>query len=268
MSREQSPIQKKAFKLWCSLGRPRSSKEIADTLDITPELVRKWKSYYKWEQEPDPKRGAPKGNSNARGNKGGKGAPPQNDRAVKHGLFRRFLPDDEETREIYDMVSVMSPLDILWESIVTKATNIIKSQRIMHVRDRDDETKVLKRSKPMEYGDEEEWEYQHAWDKQARALTSQATAMTALTRMIKEYEDLLRATPQEDVSEEHRLRLDKLKAEVDKAKTDTEKAKHELQDMRGDNESDAHAQAGDYAAALNAQAADVFSGEGEDNEEA
>jgi uncharacterized protein YjcR len=51
MSRQQSPIQKKAFKLWCDSGRPRSSKAIAEALGITNELIRKWKSYYGWVDE-------------------------------------------------------------------------------------------------------------------------------------------------------------------------------------------------------------------------
>lgn len=226
MSREQSPIQKKAFKLWCSLGRPRSAKEIAETLEITPELVRKWKSYYKWEKEPDPpgaKRGAPKGNRNAKGNKGGKGAPAKNDRAVKHGLFRRFLPDDEETREIYDMIEEMSRLDILWEAIKIKWTNIIRSQKIMFVKDSEDKTveRIEERNGNV-WG--EKWEVQQAWDKQGNALKAQAAAMVALSRMIKEYEELLRATPPDEVKEEQRLRLDKLKADVAKTQAEAKAA--------------------------------------------
>lgn len=227
MSRQQSPIQKKAFKLWCEMGRPRSSKAIAETLGVTNELIRKWKSYYNWVDEPDPRPGAPRGNRNAKSNKGGSGGPEKNDHAVKHGLFRKFLPDDPETLEIFDATADMSPLEMLWTSIRIAWTNIIRAQKIQHVSNKDEMIKELKKQKfevvtkgrgknkeiiPVVI--EEEWNFQFAWDRQATGLNSQSAAMTNLTRMIKQYEDMLRAIPPDQVHEEQKLRIVKLKAEV------------------------------------------------------
>lgn len=219
MAREQSPDQIRAFKFWCESGRTLKPAAIASELGVNSSLIRKWKSYYKWDEQEDPKpksRGAPHGNKNAMNNKGGPGGPHGNSKAVTHGLFRKFLPQDEETLEIYDMTAQLSPLDILWEGIRIKWTNFIRSQSIQHVKDQKDITKVLKKKKPGMFGAEQEWEYQQPWDKQAVALTSQSAALNIIARLIKQYEETLRSMPAEEVQEEHKLRIQKLKLEVEK----------------------------------------------------
>ncbi|QRG70632.1 hypothetical protein JNE38_16585 [Brevibacillus choshinensis] len=193
--------------------------------------------------------GAPKGNKNAVGNSGG-AAPMRNLNAVTHGFFRKFFP--EETLEIMEQIETRSPLDMLWDNIVIQYTAIIRAQQIMFVRDQEDETKVLKKFKPGMFGDEKEWEYQHAWDKQATFLQAQSRAMATFQSLIRQYEELCNKGL---ATEEQRLRVEKLKLEVG--------------NLRGDTDGDAHQQNSGYAAALNAQAADVFADEvNEDGEEA
>ncbi|OIJ12670.1 hypothetical protein BKP37_12775 [Anaerobacillus alkalilacustris] len=233
MSREPSPKRFEALKIWLKSGREKKLKEIAEELGISASQVRKWKCVDRWDEIPDTpsKRGAPYRNKNAVGNKGG-GAPEGNQNAYKHGMFAKWLPNDQETKEIYAAVREgMSTLDILYEEILISFTNFIRAQKIMFVKDINDETKVLKKQKKQlenqrvdtdegskieqyEVFVEEEWEYQHAWDKQAKLLTSQAAAMRALTSKIKQYEEMIRSMPPEMVSEEHRLRMDKMKADI------------------------------------------------------
>ncbi|WP_165571513.1 phage terminase small subunit [Cytobacillus praedii] len=233
MSRPISPNRLKALKIWLKSGREKKPKEIAEELGISSSQVRKWKSVDKWDEIPDTpsKRGAPYRNKNAVGNKGG-GAPEGNQNAVKHGLFRKWLPDDEETKEIYDAAREgMSMLDILYEEILIGFTNFIRAQKIMFVQDKNDETKVIRKNKEMydskkigkgedekletylSYS-EQEYEIQFAWDKQARALTAQAAASRALANKIKQYEEMVRSLPPDEVQEEHRLRVEKLKADI------------------------------------------------------
>lgn len=223
MSRQISPKRLKALKLWLQSGRQKKPKEIAEELGISASQVRKWKCVDKWEEIPDsyPKRGAPYRNKNAVGNKGG--APLGNQNAVKHGYFKKWLPNDEELQEIYEAVREgMSTLDIVYEEILVMFTNFIRAQKIMYVKDKEDMTQVIKKQKS--YSDDKssseeiEYEIQHAWDKQAKALTSQAAAMAAISRKIKQYEELLRTLPPEEVKEEHRLRINKIKADIDTAK--------------------------------------------------
>ncbi len=164
--------------------------------------------------------GAPKGNQNAVGNDGG--APKGNSNAVTHGFFRKFFP--EETLEIMEQIETRSPLDMLWDNIVIQYTAIIRAQQIMFVRDQQDETRVLKKQKEGETSFEQEWEYQHAWDKQATFLQAQSRAMATLQSLIRQYEDMCNKGL---ATEEQRLRIEKLKGEVklleQKATAETDK---------------------------------------------
>ncbi|MFJ2042229.1 phage terminase small subunit [Paenibacillus taichungensis] len=153
--------------------------------------------------------GAPKGNKNAKGNKGGNGGPYGNEKAVTHGFFRKYFPAD--TIEIMEQIEKRSPLDMLWDQIMIQYTAIIRAQQIMYVEDKNDLTKVLKKEKPGMFGDEKEWEFQFAWDRQATFLNAQSRAMSTLQSLIKQYEDMCR---QGTADEEQQLRISKLKAEV------------------------------------------------------
>lgn len=228
MPRESSPKRLEALKIWIKSGREKKLKDIADELGVSAGQVRKWKCIDRWDDIPNTpnKRGAPYRNKNAVGNNGG--APTGNQNAYKHGMFAKWMPNDQETLEIYEATREMPMLDLLYEEIRIAFTNFIRAQKIMFVKDINDETKVLKKHKKQlerdknEDGEiesyetyvEEEWEYQHAWDKQAKALTSQAAAMRALTSKVKQYEELLRTLPPEEIKDEHRLRITKLKADI------------------------------------------------------
>lgn len=233
MARPMSPKRLKALKIWLNSGREKQPKEIAEELGVSSGLVRKWKSVDKWEEIPDipNKRGAPYRNKNAAGNKGG-GAPLGNENAVKHGLFRKWLPDDEEYQEIYEAAREgMTMLDILYEEILMSFTNIVRAQKIMFVQDKEDLSKYLKKNKEM-YDNvkvgkgedasvetrlsytEQEYEIHTAADKHAKALTSQAAAMRTLTGKIKQYEEMIRSMPPDQVKEEHRLRIEKMKVDI------------------------------------------------------
>lgn len=229
MAPKRSPLEKKAFKMWCDAGRPRTTKWIADKLDINPEMVRKWKHYYEWDSREDPHPGAPRGNRNAKGNKGG--APPGNANAVKHGLFRKFMPQDEEFQEIMELAAEMDPLDMIWQNIVTQFTAIIRAPSIMHVTGKDEMIKELKKQKfevhskgrgkdkelvpvPIEV----EYEFQWAWDRYATYLKAQSTAMTALNSSIKQF---LSAAPEND---ERRAKLELMQAQVEKVRAEAKEA--------------------------------------------
>jgi hypothetical protein len=110
-----------------SLGKKKLV-DIAKELGVSPGLIRKWKSQDKWSDElsvtlpkesvtvTEPKKnyktvktkvkGAPKGNKNAYGNKGGKGGPTGNKNALKHGAYATTYRDflEEEDQAILDAV--------------------------------------------------------------------------------------------------------------------------------------------------------------------
>ncbi len=215
-------------------------KDIATKYGVSINTVKSWKQRYKWDRKrthTEPEKGAhkkkkgctqfqpgnrasvghgpPKGNKNALGNKGGHGGPPGNNRATKHGFFKRIFPDDEETLAIVEEIQVKSPIEILWEQIVIQYTAIARAQKLMFVKDQEDLTKVLKRTKDSENMSEREWELQHAWDKHASFLTAQSRAIRTLEQLIARYEKMLLGDLE---AEEQQLRIEKLKGEIAKLK--------------------------------------------------
>lgn len=203
-------------------------KDLAEKYGVTINTIKSWKQRYDWNRKSvhtkeeenkksmHTKRGAPKGNKNAKGNPGG-AAPIGNKNAETHGFFSKYLP--EETLQIMQEIETKSPIDMLWENIMIQYTAIIRSQRLMYVKDQDDLTKVLKREKQssgeMSNSWEEEYELQFAWDKQANFLQAQSRAMSELRSMIKQYEELLKSSL---ATEEQKLRIEKLKVDIEKVK--------------------------------------------------
>ncbi|MBE1446809.1 phage terminase small subunit [Paenibacillus sp. OAS669] len=109
MSRERSPNLEKAFKLWCEGDRKRKLSSIAKELGVRPEMIRKWKHIDNWEERPDPgprRRGAPDGNKNALGNRGGKGGPERNKHALRHGEYETIWLDALEPEEQIRLMEV------------------------------------------------------------------------------------------------------------------------------------------------------------------
>ncbi|MFP5182730.1 phage terminase small subunit [Bacillus altitudinis] len=95
MARPRNPKRDQAFQLWKESNGTRLLKDIAEELECSQSLIRKWKNQDSWDEKlngnvtkPKGKSngnvtkrpGAPKGSKNARGNKGGK-APPGNQNA-------------------------------------------------------------------------------------------------------------------------------------------------------------------------------------------
>lgn len=167
------------------------------------------------------RKGAPIGNSNAKGNKGNKNAsaPEQNSNALKHGLFSRYIP--KETLELMGMLDDKSPEDLIWDQIQIQYAAIIRSQQIMFVTDKDEMIKELKKSKESDSSSEEEWEFQFAWERQATFLNAQSRAMGELRSLIKQFEELAHEGDTRRLKlEGMRLGIEKTKAEVNKLTND------------------------------------------------
>ncbi|HEY4429546.1 MAG TPA: phage terminase small subunit [Paenibacillus sp.] len=191
-------------------------KAIAEKYAVSINTVKSWKKRHGWNRDmgaPKAERvhpnrgGAPPGNQNAVGNKGGF-APKRNKNAEKHGLFAKYLP--AESLAIMEQLQNRAPLDILWDNIMIQYTAIIRAQQIMYVKDRDDSTTTLIEEKDGNVSGQK-WEVQQAWDKQASFLTAQSRAMTSLQGMIKQYDELLKT---DLATEEQKARIDVLKSKV------------------------------------------------------
>lgn len=192
-------------------------KDIADKYNVSLNTIKSWVKRYGWAKEKKKKgahkskKGAPLNNKNAAGH----GAPPKNKNAEKHGFFSKYLPDD--TLELIQEINIKDPLDILWENIQIQYAAIIRAQRIMYVQDKDEMIKELKKEKnfegEMSTSSEVEYEFQFSWDRQATFLKAQSRAISELRSLIKQYDELCKS---DLATEEQKLRIRKLKAEITK----------------------------------------------------
>lgn len=215
MGRARDPNRDKAFEIYSEHNGNIELIEIAERLGVSSGTVRGWKSKDKWEpkikgtlqkknkERSKKPRGAPKGSKNALGH----GAPKGNTNAIKHGLFSRYLP--QEVYEIAQELSEKQPIDILWENITLTYANLLHAQRILYVQDVEDTTSVLIATTAKGGAS---YEIHTSWDKQGKALAAIARAQTELRGMIKTYDELTRSPL---VTEEQRLRIDNLKAQLD-----------------------------------------------------
>ena len=223
--------KEEAFKLFKDSGGKITSKEIAEKLDISVNTINSWRAKEKWRNkikgqfEPGNKKavghGAPKGNLNRL--KHGEYCDPS--KFLDKGFLAKYIP--AATKNIIKGVleNGVTHLDMLWDNIVLLYSSIIRSQKIMYVKNQNDLTKELKRSKiktktretEKTATTEKEFEYelQFAWDKQERFIKSQSSAMKTLNSMVKDYEELLHKN-WDLATEEQKLRIEKLKLDISK----------------------------------------------------
>ena len=213
MGRARDPNRDKAFEIYSENNGNIELVEIAERLGVSAGTVRGWKSKDKWEpkikgtfqkkntERSKNPRGAPKGSKNALGH----GAPKGNTNALKHGLFAKYLP--QEVYEIAQELSDKQPIDILWENITLTYANLLHAQRILFVQDVEDSDTFVTSTGKVGTG----YEHHTAWDKQGKALAAIARAQSELKGMIKTYDELTRSPL---VTEEQRLRIDNLKAQL------------------------------------------------------
>ena len=213
MGRARDPNRDKAFEIYSEHNGDIELVEIAERLGVSAGTVRGWKSKDKWEpktkgtfqkkntERSKNPRGAPKGSKNALGH----GAPKGNTNALKHGLFAKYLP--QEVYEIAQELSDKQPIDILWENITLTYANLLHAQRVLFVQDIEDNSTFVTSTGKAGTG----YEHHTAWDKQGKALAAMARAQSELKSMIKTYDELTRSPL---VTEEQRLRIDNLKAQL------------------------------------------------------
>ena len=217
----RDPLRDEAFKLFRNSKGKMTSKEIAEKLNKSVNTINSWRNKDEWSKKL--KGGAPRGNSNAKGH----GAPKGNLNNLKHGEYcdpskfldkgflAKYIP--AATKNIIKGVleNGVTHLDMLWDNIVLLYSSIIRSQKIMYVKNQDDITKVKTKEAYGENSSTEEWEYQFAWDKQEKFIKSQSSAMKTLNCMVKDYEELLHKN-WDLATEEQKLRIEKLKLDISK----------------------------------------------------
>ena len=157
--------------------------EIANKLDIPDGTVRRWKKTYNWDNERSVNKSERSKKTKEKNRS--KGGQPKNKNAEKFGFFSKYLP--EETLELMEEITEKNPLDILWEQISIQYAAIIRAQRVMYVKDKEEMIKEIKKEEYTADGDSKlEYEFQFAWDRQATFLNAQSRAMGELRSLIKQ----------------------------------------------------------------------------------
>lgn len=225
MARIRNPNREKAYEIYKENDGLIKPKQIASILNEKVNNIRSWKSQDKWDEQlrEDTRPGAPKGNQNAKGSKGS----PGNVHNYKHGLYThedrytkgnlaKILPKNlvNTIEELHEE----SALDKLWRSILIQEAKIINMQKITHVKNKNDITKELKKLSEGK-NSSVEYEIQFAWDKENSNITALSKAMDTLSRMIDRYDKMVHAN-WDLVTEEQKLRIEKLKSEVNHLKQD------------------------------------------------
>ncbi|MGM0947877.1 MAG: phage terminase small subunit [Bacillota bacterium] len=207
-------------------------KELAEKYGVSVNTIKSWKQRHGWQRKKGAplkkgvhtkKVGAPLGNKNALGNKGG--APQRNQNAMTHGFFSKFLP--EETLSIMEEIQECSPVDMIWDQIQIQYAAIIRAQKLMFVSDKEEMIKELKKKKSVlsetNEVEEEEYEFQFSWDRHATFLNAQSRAMAELRNLIKQFDELAHAEDERRLKLEHmRLNINKKKLEIEEL-TDEDK---------------------------------------------
>lgn len=237
---------------------------------MSDSQVRKWKNQDKWEDQIKgnvtnqtkgnvTKRGAPKGNKNARGNKGGKAppgnqnakgnkggaAPKGNKNAVTTGEYETimwdFLDDDEkelfesiETDPLYQIDITIRELSIRQRRMMKRIKRIedglterqrrvlqeLKDMKDIHVVEKNGvQVKVPVKTSALVVTQIEETEFKKIDD-----ILSLEEALTRVTdkllKAIKQKSDM------ESGIDEKALKLEKMRVEIEKTKVETEKLKN------------------------------------------
>ena len=179
-------------------------KDIADKYGKSIDTIKSWKRRH-WNMKKGAplkkKKGAPPDNKNAVGNAGG--APPKNQNACKHGLSSKWLP-----QEVMEIIGEMpkDEIDVLWHQIQLQYAAILRSQKIMWVKNEcDNDTSTS----------DEPYIVRYANDKQETFLRAQSRAMSELRSMIKQYNELLHKN-WGTASEIQKAQLAQIQAQTDK----------------------------------------------------
>ncbi|MEC0544974.1 phage terminase small subunit [Bacillus inaquosorum] len=195
-------------------------KDLAEKYGVSVNTIKSWKQRHGWERKKGApieksvhtKKGGQPGNKNAVGNNGG--APQKNQNAVTHGFFSKFLP--EETLEIMEEIQERSPADMIWDQIQIQYAAILRAQRIMFVSDKEEMIKELKKKRSLisevSEIEEEEYEFQFAWDRHATFLNAQSRAMGELRGLIKQFDQLAHE------ADERRLKLEQMRLNIEKTR--------------------------------------------------
>lgn len=183
--KQRSKNREKALKLYLEKNGEITLTAMAKELSCSVSQLSKWRREDDWNKELEL--------LNSIDNKyTGLG---MNQNARKHGKYSKYAPN--EILQIMDMIDDEEPSELVWMMIKMQYSTLLHGMRIMFVADREDITQVTSKETYSAKGSAvtgyesvltgREFETQFSWDKQAKFIQTNHTAMTGLLKMISEF---------------------------------------------------------------------------------
>ena len=258
--------RQRAFEMYKETNGEITNRAIALELDVPEKTISSWKSRYKWDAElgiekrstakvkANTAKGAAKSAVDEKKVKKRSGNPnpvkqftKRNDAATKTGIFKKYIPD--ESLEIMESLDYKTPADILWDQIMIQYAAIIRSQKIMEVRENEtikaisklksemgivvgvDPVGIIKEGASPVQGmvTEVAYELSFAFDRQANFINALSRGMSELRNLVKQFNMIA------DEDDERRLKLEAMQLNVVKAEIDIELKERELELLNDDN---------------------------------
>lgn len=227
MARMRDPNRDKAHEIWIQHNGQITNREIAKILDVDEKKIAVWKQRDGWNVVQQKTNNVVQQKKKQGGQPGNRGNPnpktkfaKRNKAAEKHGFLSKYLP--KESMDIIEGIKNKSPADMIWDHIMIQYAAIIRAQKIMFVEDKDELIKELKRRKESYSpnggsSEEEEWEFQFAWDRHATFMNAQSRAITELRTALRQFDEMAH------IDDERRLKLEGMQLGVEKTKAEIEK---------------------------------------------
>lgn len=118
-------------------------------------------------------------------------------------------------REVISIKGKNDYLDILWKSILMQYEEIIKTQKICFVDEKDIVIKEIKSEEESTRGSKTTYDIIYPWQKQAKLLEVQSKAVSSLKNLIDKYEALLHKSNLNGIDiEKQRTELKALKMQI------------------------------------------------------
>lgn len=164
-----------------------------------------------------------KGNNVALGNRGNPspsaGFSRHNTAAVRHGLYRKYLPAD--MLEIVMDVEEMDILDQLYMQIQIALSSMLKAQQLMNVESSDDHLTEVQEESFMEAGTKTGYKVMYSYERYRAYVAAQNTAFSSYRALVKQFLELA------DESDARRLKLQHQELSIKKIKKEISAMKKE-----------------------------------------
>lgn len=232
--------QKKALDLYLFYKGKITAKEMAEKMQVSERTIKNWKSKFCWEKQLKEYKTNKKTRQRIKDvvetiekieetapfdrnfkKKGKKGS----------DIFEQYTEFfNDDVMEIINYVKENEIIDMLWEQILLQYATIIRLNKIMYVKDRDDHLQVLKKNKTNEYGEESEYAIKFATDIFTDFQNAQSKALGTLIALIKLYKELINELS-DLKKQEYELKIKRIEQEVAKSSNDDEEKDNELMKM-------------------------------------